>query len=259
MDIRAGVDYIVFVRPSIKVVHRPPTREMATDADTSLRSSQARVATTSFLSLFSIVGIALYGLPFFYDFMVRDFGWTRAQVTSGNALSKLIVGPLLGFAAGWLVDRFGPRRLMVAGILMVGTALIGLGSIATLAGFYFFYMFNAVGYLCGGPLPNQVLLSRWFTSARGKAMGFAYLGIGLGGALVPLVAVRLVQSVGWHDTLRILGIAVVVIALPFALFVKEAPDSFKEPSVKSPAIPAASPFIRVRRITSGSAVKAACG
>ncbi len=94
---------------SIKVVHCPPTREMATTADSSLRSTQARVATTSFLSLFSIVGIALYGLPFFYDFMVRDFGWTRAQVTSGNALSKLIVGPLLGFAAGWMVDRFGPR------------------------------------------------------------------------------------------------------------------------------------------------------
>jgi hypothetical protein len=72
--------------------------------------AQLQVATTSFLSLFSIVGIALYGLPFFYDFMVRDFGWSRAQVTSGNALSKLVVGPLLGFAAGWIVDRFGPRR-----------------------------------------------------------------------------------------------------------------------------------------------------
>src|SRR2546428_8312519 len=39
---------------------------------------------------------ALYGLPFFYDFMVREFGWSRAQVTSGNAISKLLVGPLFG-------------------------------------------------------------------------------------------------------------------------------------------------------------------
>ena len=52
------------------------------------------VALTAFFALFSIVGFALYGLPFFYDFMVRDFGWTRAQVTSGNAYSKLLVGPL---------------------------------------------------------------------------------------------------------------------------------------------------------------------
>lgn len=200
---------------------------MAKNADLTpaptLERAQLQVATTSFLSLFSIVGIALYGLPFFYDFMVRDFGWSRAQVTSGNALSKLVVGPLLGFAAGFIVDRFGPRKLMIAGILMAGTALVGLGSITTLTGFYVFYLFNAVGYLCGGPLPNQVLLSRWFTKARGRAMGFAYLGIGAGGALVPLVAVRLVAAFGWHDTLRILGVAIVVIALPFALFVKEAP------------------------------------
>jgi len=41
--------------------------------------AQVQVAATSFLALFAIVGLALYGLPFFYDFMVRDFGWSRAQ------------------------------------------------------------------------------------------------------------------------------------------------------------------------------------
>ena len=196
---------------------------IADPVDSTRKSAQLQVVGTSFLSLFAIVGIALYGLPFFYDFMVRDFGWSRAQVTSGNALSKLVVGPLLGFAAGWIVDRFGPRKLMIIGILMAGTALIGLGSIRTLTGFYFFYLFNAVGYVCGGPLPNQVLLSRWFTAARGRAMGFAYLGIGVGGALVPIVAVQLVKAVGWHDTLRLLGVAIMVIALPLALVVQESP------------------------------------
>src|SRR3982074_754403 len=87
---------------------------------------QDYTALTSFLALFSIVGLALYGLPFYYDFMVKDFGWTRAQVTSGNFYSKLLIGPLFGFAAGWIVDRFGPRRMMMAGILMAGTALVGL-------------------------------------------------------------------------------------------------------------------------------------
>ena len=207
------------------------TMDPDVQAHTAIRPAQLQVAATSFASLFSIVGIALYGLPFFYDFMVRDFGWSRAQVTSGNALSKLVVGPLLGFAAGWIVDRFGPRRLMIAGILMAGIALVGLGSIHTLAGFYLFYLFNAVGYLCGGPLPNQVLLSRWFTAARGRAMGFAYLGIGAGGALVPLVAVRLVSALGWHDALRVLGVMVVVIALPLALVVKEAPPEAEANSV----------------------------
>jgi len=189
----------------------------------SVRRAQAQVAATSFLALFAIVGLALYGLPFFYDFMVRDFGWSRAQVTSGNALSKLLVGPLFGFLAGWMVDRFGPRRLMVAGILMAGIALVGLGMIHTLAGFYLFYLFNALGNVCGGPLPNQVLLSRWFTAARGRAMGFAYLGIGLGGALVPLLALQLTRAYGWQGALQVLGALIIVVALPLALVVKEAP------------------------------------
>src|SRR5258705_11948810 len=120
----------------------------------SVRRAQAQVAAMSFLALFAIVGLALYGLPFFYDFMVRDFGWSRAQVTSGNALSKLLVGPLFGFLAGWMVDRFGPRRLMVAGILMAGIALVRLGVIHTLARFYLFFLFNALRNAFGGPLPN---------------------------------------------------------------------------------------------------------
>ena len=128
---------------------------------------------TAFLALFSIVGFATYGLPFFYDFFVRELGWTRQQVTSGNAYSKLLVGPLFGFAAGVIIDRFGPRRLMLAGILMAGLALVGLGEVHGLGAFYFFYLLNALGYVCGGTLPNQVMLSGWFTAARGRAMGIA--------------------------------------------------------------------------------------
>jgi len=176
---------------------------------------------TAFFALFCIVGLGLWGLPFYYDFMVQQFGWTRAQVTSGNALSKLVVGPLLGFVAGWMVDRFGPRRLMMLGILLAGVALIGLGSISTLTLFYFFYLLNALGYMFGGPLPNQVLLSRRFDKSRGKAMGFAYLGIGLGGAVVPLISHTLVQHFGWQAALRTLGILIIVIAFPMAFFLRE--------------------------------------
>ena len=184
---------------------------------------QTHVAATAFLALFSIVGFALYGLPFFYDFFVSDLGWSRQEVTSGNAYSKLLVGPLFGFAAGWFIDRFGPRRLMLAGILMGGGALIGLGWATTLTVFYICYLFNALGYVCGGPLPNQVLLSRWFDRNRGKAMGFAYLGIGVGGAIVPLLAHALTQRVGWQAALQILGVLMILIAFPMAWFVREEP------------------------------------
>jgi sugar phosphate permease len=183
-----------------------------------------QAVSAAFAALFSVVGLALWGLPFYYDFMVRQFGWTRAQVTSGNALSKLVVGPLFGFFAGWMVDRFGPRRVMMAGIVMAGVALVGLGSVSSLGFFYLFYFFNALGYVCGGPLPCQVLLSRWFDKSRGKAMGLAYLGIGFGGAAVPWISHLLVQHFGWQAALRMLGLLIFVIAFPFAFFVKEPPQ-----------------------------------
>ena len=191
-------------------------------------------ASTAFVVLFCIVGLALWGLPFYYDFMVRQFGWTHAQVTSGNAISKLIVGPAFGFFAGWIIDRFGPRLMMMAGILMAGAALVGLGWVSSLGMFYVFYFFNALGYVCGGPLPNQVLLTRWFDKARGKAMGFAYLGIGLGGAAVPWIANALITRFGWQASLRYLGIAIVAVSLPLAFFLKEGPAM---PKNKIPAAP----------------------
>jgi len=185
------------------------------------RGSQAYVLATAFLALFGIVGFVIYGLPFFYDFMVREYGWSRAFVTSGNALGKLLVAPLFGFVAGWLIDRYGPRRLMLAGVLMAGIALAGLSVASTPALFYLFYMFNALGYVCGGPLPCQVLISRRFDQNRGKAMGIAYLGIGAGGAAAPLLANALERGLGWHHALLGLGALIVLIGLPMPLLLKE--------------------------------------
>jgi MFS family permease len=182
-----------------------------------------QVVATAFIVLFWVVGVSLWGLPFFYDFMVQQFGWTRARVTSGNALSRLVVGPIFGFLIGWVVDRFGPRRVMMLGILMAAAALVGLGWTSSLGMFYLFYFCNALGYVCGGPLPNQVLLTHWFDRSRGKAMGFAYLGIGIGGAAVPWISHALVRHFGWQAALQILGFSIAVIAFPLAALLKEAP------------------------------------
>ena len=210
---------------TITAIHGQVRSETTDAAVTPVsRRWQIQVTITSFLALFAIVGIALYGLPFYYDYMVRELGFTRTQVTSGNALSKLIVGPLFGFFAGWFVDRFGPRKLMLGGIVMAGVALVGLGNMSTLSMFYFFYLLNALGYVCAGPLPNQVLLSRWFDKSRGKAMGIAYLGIGIGGALVAQLSALLARQYGWRMALTSLGVLIVVIAFPLALFVKESPS-----------------------------------
>lgn len=200
-------------------------------------SSQPYVLTTAFIVLMAIVGFALYGLPFFYDFWEKDFGWSRKLITSGNAYSKIIVAPLFGFIAGWIIDRYGPKRMMITGILMAGVALIGLGFIHSLGMFYFFYFFNAIGYVFGGPLPNQVLISKWFDRNRGKAMGIAYLGIGTGGFLVPYISVFLIKRFGWQMALSGIGILIILIALPFAFFIKESSGQSQTAGKKEPMVP----------------------
>ena len=192
-------------------------------------SSQTYIVITAFLALFAIVGFVIYGLPFFYDFMIKEFGYTRAEVTSGNAVGKLLVAPLFGFIAGWLIDRYGPRRLMMIGAIFTGIAFIGLSYSSGLWLFYIFYVFIALGYVFGGPLPAQVLISRWFDKNRGKAMGIAYLGIGAGGAIVPLLSSRLQAGVGWQHTLHILGILIVLIAVPLAFFIKDPKSANSDP------------------------------
>jgi sugar phosphate permease len=200
-------------------------------------SGQYMVGATAFCSLFSLVGIMFYGLPFFYDLWVKDFGWSRATVTSGNAFGRIIVG-LFGIVAGWFIDRYGPRRLMLCGILLGGISLIALSRMTTLWQFYLFYILGSLSYMCGGPLPNQVLVSRWFTRARGKMMGIAYIGIGIGGMLVPQLAKWLNGKFGWHQALLILGLLIIAIAFPVTWFVSDMPkDPPEEPIAEQTKMP----------------------
>ena len=115
----------------------------------STRGQQILAVVTSFLALFAIVGVALYGLPRFYPFFVQELGWSRQQVTSGNAYSKIAIAVAFGFIAGRMVDRFGPRRLMRGGIVMAGLAAVGVSYATTMRWFYLFYAFNALGVVCG--------------------------------------------------------------------------------------------------------------
>ncbi len=133
------------------------------------------MAATGFLGLFSIVGIMFYGSAFFFDFWVKEFNWTRATVTSGSIFGKLLLAHYsdLQQAGSSTVSR--PRKLLVTGILISGCAVIGLSQMNSSGNFIHCTAWMALGFVCGGPLPNQILTSRWFDKSRGKAMGVAYL------------------------------------------------------------------------------------
>ena len=64
---------------------------------------------------------------------------------------------------------------------------------------------EVLGYVLAGPIPNQVLISRWFSRRRGRAMGYAYLGLGLGGVVAPLLINFLAHTLGWRHALQLLG------------------------------------------------------
>lgn len=192
-----------------------------TSLDPRSQSSQTYIVVTAFLALFAVVGFGIYGLPFFYDFIMEERGMSRAVVTSGNAVGKLIVAPLFGFLAGWLIDKYGPRSLMMTGSLMLFIAFAGIAFSSSLEMFYVFYVFNALGYVFAGPLPAQVLISRWFDKNRGKAMGIAYLGIGAGGAVVPILAAWLVDMYDWHTALAILGGMGFILVFGVAFFIRD--------------------------------------
>jgi sugar phosphate permease len=125
----------------------------------------------------------------------------------------------------------------MAGALMTGMALVGLATMKSLGIFYISYIFVALGYVFGGPLPCQVLISRWFTKNRGKAMGIAYLGIGTGGFLVPLIAAGLINNFGWRLALILLGLLIVIVAIPLSLFVKNSPSRESVTIKPEPAVP----------------------
>ncbi|HXK61606.1 MAG TPA: MFS transporter [Acidobacteriota bacterium] len=176
-----------------------------------------RVAAASFSVLFVIVGIVYYSFPVFYAPLIEEFGWTRAQVTAGFAISIIVIGPLFGISAGFLIDRVGPRRFVVIGLLFAGTAFIGYGWMHALWVYYLFYFLQTAGYVVAGPIPNQVLISNWFNRLRGRAMGLAYVGAGLGGAAAPLLARFLITRFGWRFGMQLIGLAILLVLVPLTL------------------------------------------
>jgi len=82
-----------------------------------------------------------------------------------------------------------------------------------------------VGYVLAGPISNQVLVSNWFQAKRGRAMGYAYLGLGLGGVAAPVLAAYLIGWVGWRRAFAIIGVLIGVVLFPIAQWLtRSAPE-----------------------------------
>lgn len=177
------------------------------------------IVAAAFLNLFFAVGIVFYGFPVFYVSLVDSLHFSRQQVTSGIFYGFVVVAPVFGLLVGALIDRLGARLSILLGIAFVGPSLFLMGSITSLRQYYLLCFAEVTGYVLAGPIPNQVLVANWFRAMRGRSMGCAYLGLGLGGAVSPLLIHRLIASFGWRRTFELTGAVIMIVLFPIGIWV----------------------------------------
>jgi MFS family permease len=177
------------------------------------------IVLAAFLNLFFVVGIIFYGFPVFYPYFVESLGFTRAQLTQGFLLGFLFAGLPFGILAGALIDRIGARLVILAGVALVAASLILMSTMTRFWQFEVLCIVEVVGYVFAGPIANQVLIARWFERRRGQAMGYAYLGLGLGGVVAPMLVNYLARSLGWRHALELIGVVILVVLVPTGLWI----------------------------------------
>jgi MFS family permease len=196
------------------------------------------IVLAAFLNLFFVVGILFYGFPVFYPYFVESLGFTRAQLTQGFLLGFLFAGLPFGILAGALIDRIGARTVILVGVGLVSASLILMSMMSRFWQFELLCIVEVVGYVFAGPIANQVLIARWFERRRGQAMGYAYLGLGLGGVVAPLLVNYLARSLGWRHALELIGVTMLLVLVPTGLWITRSkpadrgitPEQFGEAS-----------------------------
>jgi MFS family permease len=183
------------------------------------------IVAAAFLNLFCSVGVIYYGFPVFYPALVASLGFTRAQVTQGFLLGFIVVGLPFGYFAGILIDRIGARRVILYGVGFIGVPLILMGFMTKFWQYQILCLLEVLGYVFAGPIANQVLVAQWFRLRRGRAMGYAYLGLGLGGVVAPPMANYLIRVFGWRHALEAAGTLILLVLFPVGFWVTRSAPS----------------------------------
>jgi len=151
------------------------------------------------------------------------FGWSRSAISGAFSLVRLESG-VLGPLQGWVIDRFGPRPVMLVGSLMFGVGFILLGRIQNLWQFYAVFGVIAIGSGLGGFLTIHIAIAQWFVRRRTRAMSLTSVGFATGALIAPVVAWSLV-TLGWRETSFISGIVILLVSLPAAQLFRSTPEA----------------------------------
>ena len=180
----------------------------------------ASIGMNFYLTMVFGLGFNVFFLP-----ILREFGWTRA-LTSGAFSLRAVESGLLAPVVGFLVDRWGPRVVILTGVILGGAGMIMLGFINSLTSFYVAFLVASLGMTGAGHGVTWVAaVANWFKRLRGRALGMAMLGPVLGGPSVVVVAV-LEGMIGWRDATILFGVGLWIVGIPLAMVARPRPEPY---------------------------------
>ncbi len=154
----------------------------------------------------------------------RDLGVSSASIATAYGLATLAAAFLLP-QVGRLIDRFGPRRMLVAIVILLGLACLFFGAAANFlwlaVGFGLLRFFGQGSLMLG----SANLVSHWFSRSRGFAMSLMALGFGVSMAVHPPLSQYLIAEIGWRQAWFTLGALTWLLMLPpIFLLVHDKPE-----------------------------------
>ncbi len=195
--------------------------------DTCTTDSGEAAANPRFFYGWFIVGVLFfvsiidggftYTFSTFLKPLTEEFGWSRAETATAFSL-YLLIGGLILPVWGWLVDHVGARWVFLLSAVIDGVALFFLSAVQDLSGYYAWYLLLGIGLAGIGPMPVGKVVTQWFVSKRGLAMGIALVGASAGGlVLVPLCGF-LIAELSWRVAYQALAALSLGLMLPLVWF-----------------------------------------
>ena len=180
-------------------------------------------------------------MPAWFVVLERNFGWSRAELSLAFSLTR-VEGSIMGPVAGYLIDRLGPRRMVLIGMPILGGGFLLFSQIQNLWQFYFAFIVMSMGAGLGTWLPMMTALNNWFRSRRATAMAIAMEGFAVGGvALVPALAWAIDPDQFGPDRWRVvaagIGVALILLAFPISRLVRNRPEDHGLLPYGSPRLP----------------------
>jgi sugar phosphate permease len=183
------------------------------------------IVAIAFLGAGISSGVALWGASVFVLPMTEEFGWSRAAFFSAFTVRAAISGIMAPVVGPMFDTRHGAR------IMAIVSALILTGSMALLrytdSLWEFILLFGGAGALAdlgSGFMLSSAIVPKWFVAKRGRALGIATAGVGLGAAVFPGSISALVEGVGWRDAWLYLGLVTGAVSLVLAMFIRTRPE-----------------------------------